>query len=232
GISLWHDQPATLSLIDAISDFPEPGEGDPFTYAAPPANSYQLLLRRSDGLPISLHHPKQVNEVTQQRIGMLKQGATMKHLPQELQHPSFRRRAYRRVMDGTPTEKRGGAPSGLKRLVADSPCLTITSASGTEFVHPLQDRVLTLRECARIQSFPDWFEYAGTWSSKATQIGNAIPPLFMKQLASHIQALATWRRHGHSEGRWLGIDATKASAMSPALEKMLAELDRRTAIYA
>lgn len=81
----------------------------------------------------------------------------MKDLPEQLQHESFRRRANRRVMDGMPTEKRGGPPSGLKRLIYDEPSLTITSAAIPEFVHPLKDKTLTLRECARVQTFPDNF---------------------------------------------------------------------------
>ena len=85
----------------------------------------------------------------------------MKDLPQSLQHDSFKRRASRRVCDGTPSEKRGGAPSGLKRLSYDEPCLTITSAAPSEFVHPTQNRTLTIRECARIQTFPDAFCKAG-----------------------------------------------------------------------
>src|SRR5579885_2708778 len=152
----------------------------------------------------------------------------MKHLPEELQHPSFTRRSYRRVMDGTPTEKRGGPPSGLKRLVALEPSLTITSGSYSEFIHPIENRPLTLRECARIQSFPDWFEFKGSWSSIATQIGNAIPPLFMEILIRHIQTFATWRRLEQSRGRWLGIDATKSHGKSPILMQVLAELTERT----
>ncbi len=152
----------------------------------------------------------------------------MKHLPEELQHPSFTRRSYRRVMDGTPTEKRGGPPSGLKRLVALEPSLTITSGSYSEFIHPIENRPLTLRECARIQSFPDYFEFQGAWSSIATQIGNAIPPIFMEVLARHIQSLATWRRSENSRGRWLGINATKSDGKSPILIKVLTELEERT----
>ena len=156
----------------------------------------------------------------------------MKDLPAHLQHPSFSRRSLRRVMDGTPTEKRGGAPSGIKRLIAAQPSLTITSAAPTEFVHPLENRSLTLRECARIQSFPDWFEFAGSTSSIATQIGNAIPPLFMRMLATHIKSVATWRRLEGSNGRWLAIDATKSSGMSPALSKTLLGLEGKTYRYA
>ena len=135
-------------------------------------------------------------------------------------------------MDGTPTEKRGGAPSGLKRLIEGEPSLTITSGSPNEFIHPLQDRPLTLRECARIQSFPDWYEFHGSWSSIATQIGNAIPPSFMKLLATHIRSHATWHPVENSKGRWLGIDASKSTGMSPILIKMLNELRERTLMYA
>ena len=110
----------------------------------------------------------------------------MKNLPEHLQHDSFRRRAFRRVMDGTPVEKRGGAPSGLKRLFADEPSLTITSAATREFVHPIEDRLLTLRECARLQTFPDSFEFAGSAASRIQQIGNAIPPMLARAVAEHI----------------------------------------------
>ena len=68
----------------------------------------------------------------------------MKDLPETLQHESFRRRAFRRVMDGTPVERRGGAPSGLERLFTDEPSLTITSAATREFVHPSENRLLSL----------------------------------------------------------------------------------------
>jgi DNA (cytosine-5)-methyltransferase 1 len=220
-----------LSILGAIGDLPEAIEAGDVVYDRPPTTDFQRAMRRTDGEPVSLHTAKRVNEMTAARIRRLGQGETMKHLPQELQHPSFARRAFRRVMDGTPTEKRGGAPSGLKRMIAGAPSLTITSASPTEFVHPTQDRLLTLRECARIQTFPDWFTFSGSWSSVATQIGNAIPPAFMALLARHIAGMATWKGKEGTTGKWLGIDATKANGMSPALERTLAELRERTSGY-
>lgn len=191
-----------------------------------------MRLRRIDGKPVLHHKVKQVNAVTRERIRLLVEGATMKALPEHLQHPSFTKRAFRRVMDGTPTEKRGGAPSGLKRLVRSSPSLTITSAAPNEFIHPIEDQLLTLRECARIQSFPDWYEFYGTWSSIATQIGNAIPPLLMCELATHIKKLAHWHSTPSTTGRWLGIDATRSTGLSPTLTRMLSELEKRTNVYA
>lgn len=225
------EQQGPLSLLDATDDLPAATDSGEVAYAGPPHNEYQARLRRGDGRAVAHHRPKRVDGAPQQRIGLLAQGQTMRDLPEELWHPSFGRRAYRRVMDGTPTERRGGAPSGLKRLFAHKPSLTVTSAAPNEFVHPLEDRTLTLRECARLQSFPDWFEFCGSHSSVATQVGNAIPPAFAELLGNHISDLATWQRANRTEGRWLGVDATKSSGMSPALVRTLTELEARTAAY-
>ncbi len=92
-----------------------------------------------------------------ERAKALEQGQRMRDLPEELRHDSYKRRANRRVMDGTPTERRGGAPSGIRRLRADEPSKAITGGAMNEFLHPTEDRPLTLRECARLQTFPDNF---------------------------------------------------------------------------
>ena len=220
-----------LTLLNAIGDLPFSSDTGEVYYQQAPQCEYQQRLRRTDNGAILHHQTKGLNDAVQQRIDLLRQGETMKHLPAHLQHPSFARRSYRRVMDGTPTEKRGGAPSGLKRLMPYEPSLTVTSAAPTEFIHPLENRPLTLRECARIQSFPDWYEFSGSWNAIATQIGNAIPPLFMELLASHIRGQASWHRTANTKGRWLGIDATKSNGMSPALLKTLTGLTERTYAY-
>jgi len=156
--------------------------------------------------------------INQKRIEALLPGQTMKDLPDHMQHDSFKRRANRRVMDGTPSEKRGGAPSGLKRLIGTEPSLTITSASTREFIHPTQDRCLTIRECARLQGFPDEFKFCGSAVDQIKQIGNAIPPLLAETFARHIR-----KKYGfdliaeYESGVLLGFSLTKADAMSPAL---------------
>ncbi|NLA38877.1 MAG: DNA cytosine methyltransferase [Methanomicrobiales archaeon] len=217
-----------VSILDAIGDLPSPIESSDQCYNHPPTNAYQSMLRVEEGNKISHHHVKKLNKLYQQRIQALKEGQTMKNLPVELQHASFNKRAYRRVMDGTPCDKRGGAPSGLKRLVGSQPSLTITSAASAEFVHPTENRLLSLRECARIQSFPDWYKFKGSWGSIATQIGNAVPPLVMQKLAAHIRESSKGRYYDSYRGRWLGINASKATSYSPALAKMLSELEERT----
>jgi site-specific DNA-cytosine methylase len=54
--------------------------------------------------------------------------------------------------------------------------------------HPLIDglRRMTVRECARVQSFPDWFTFAGSQSDGYRQVGNAVPPLYAKRLAESL----------------------------------------------
>ena len=76
------------------------------------------------------------------------------------------------------------------RLSWDAPAITITHyarnpASG-RYVHPEQDRGLTAREAARLQSFPDAFQFAGGFDDVFRQIGEAVPPLFATAVASSV----------------------------------------------
>ena len=180
-------------------------------------DEFELILR-GNALKITDHYYPRLNDLQQKRISALGPGQTMKDLPEELQHESFKKRANRRVADGTPTEKRGGSPSGLKRLLANEPCLTITGAATREFIHPIEDRPLTMRECARIQTFPDDFTFYGNSAQKIQQIGNAIPPLLARILAEHIRDDYGFEGSHNGEGRLLGFLLTKAGAMSPALK--------------
>ena len=95
-------------------------------------------------------------------------------------------------------------PSGYnttyKRLKWDEPSSTIGTTFGmissSRNVHPEQTRSLTIREAARLQTFPDNFEFEGSWGAVRTMIGNAVPPLLaeavasqtMKQLVPHNQS--------------------------------------------
>ncbi|MDY7020546.1 MAG: DNA cytosine methyltransferase, partial [Cyanobacteriota bacterium] len=173
------------------------------------------------GISISVldHFVPKLTPLQMQRICLLKPGQTMKNLPEHLQHQSFKRRANRRVRDGTPSEKRGGSPSGLKRLLFDEPCLTITGAAIRELIHPEEDRPLTLRESARIQTFPDDFIFSGSFSQKIQQIGNAIPPIIARIFAESIRDQYGFEFQSNSQELLLGYCLTKANAMSPALKK-------------
>ena len=165
------------------------------------------------------------------RIRALEPGQTMKDLPESLWHKTYRNRAYRRVMDGTPAERRGGAPAGLRRLLGTCPAKAITSGATSEFVHPTEDRTLTLRECARIQTFPDDFRFHGTLAEKSVLIGNALPPRLGEVFALHIKnAIATDGQPTGRRGSEPGLKsfiATNADAMSPALQRTAVQVRKR-----
>jgi DNA (cytosine-5)-methyltransferase 1 len=155
------------------------------------------------------------------RVKALGQGQSMRDLPEHFWHESYRRRAFRRVQDGTPTDNRGGAPYGLRRLFGDHPSKAVTSGSRAEFVHPLEDRYLTMRECARIQTFPDTFEFVGAMADQTLVVGNAVPPMLGEVLGRSLaQDLrrATPKRH---RGALLSFVPTLSSGMSPALERVV-----------
>jgi DNA (cytosine-5)-methyltransferase 1 len=164
------------------------------------------------------HFAGALSEEDSTRVALLRQGQTMRDLPEDLWHSSYQRRAFRRVMDGTPSERRGGAPAGLRRLVFDEPSKAITSAARAEFVHPVENRFLTLRECARLQTFPDEFVFCGSWADQAVQIGNAVPPLLGEVLGRSLVRQLASARPARVAGKLLSFVPTLSNGMSPALE--------------
>ncbi|TKJ18895.1 MAG: hypothetical protein CEE43_16890 [Promethearchaeota archaeon Loki_b32] len=67
-----------------------------------------------------------------------------------------------------------------------SPTLLTEFANARMFIHPFENRGLSLREGARLQTFPDDFTFYGSFTSISRQIGNAVPPLLAKSIANHI----------------------------------------------
>lgn len=101
-------------------------------------------------------------------MAMVPQGGYWKDLPEDLQ---------REYMGGS--YYLGGGKTGLaRRLSMNSPSLTLVCAAAmkqTERCHPLETRPLTVRESARIQTFPDEWEFSGAKAQQYKQIGNAVP---------------------------------------------------------
>lgn len=208
-------------------DFPRPvsiASGRIYKYGTETLREAIADIEEVD-IPEINHVRKTETGIQYERICALHEGQTMKDLPKELQHKSFAKRAARRVCDGTPSEKRGGSPSGLKRLIYDEPSLTITGSATSEFIHPTQNRMLTVRECARIQTFPDEFRFFGTDSQQMQQIGNAIPPLFANQMAAQIYLCDQKVSKSFPKGL-MSYNVTKSSAMSSALAATCHKLDR------
>ncbi|MCI8831963.1 MAG: DNA cytosine methyltransferase [Lachnospiraceae bacterium] len=160
---------------DAISDLPvvNQGEGyDGMPYTGEATNDYQQHMRKgSDSL--YNHIANVMRPVQTARLASIGPGQGLKDMPPELQ-------------------VKGGYSGAYGRLDYTSVAPTITRwvfhiGSG-RFAHPKEVRGLTMREAARIQSFSDDFHFMGNRNEQAGQIGNAVPPYFMEQLADNIRA--------------------------------------------
>jgi DNA (cytosine-5)-methyltransferase 1 len=110
---------------------------------------------------------------------MIPQGGCWVNLPEDIQKEYL----------GNSYNSGGGKRGILYRLSMEKPCLTLLctpSQKQTERCHPLEERPLTIREYARIQTFDDDYEFIGSLSSQYKQIGNAVPVELAKQIGLSI----------------------------------------------
>lgn len=113
-------------------------------------------------------------EKVQKRISFVPQGGNWKDVPAEL----------------WPNDRQNRHSSAYKRLNPNTQSCTIdTGNAHSNYFHPLYNRIPTIRESARLQSFPDSFEFQGPRGSKYRQIGNAVPPLLAKAVADAIMKI-------------------------------------------
>ncbi len=147
--------------------FPEPDHGEksknkrPWVSCGPIIEDLEGLGDISEFNHVALKHTPKIIE----RYKLIPQGGRLpeKELPTEL---------YRRNFGNT-----------YKRLHADRPALTMVPGNDAFPIHPKLNRSLTVREAARIQTFPDDFIFMGNRRQQGHQVGNAVPPLFSEKLA-------------------------------------------------
>ncbi len=171
-----------LTIKDAISDLPVVNEGEEIKcYDCKPQNVYQRLMR-GDNKVLRDHSCGTYGDKIRTVIQHVKQGQG--------------RNDFNALVDAGEIDKKYYLTSGYKntygRLEENKPSTTITNnlstPSGLRCIHYSQDRALTSREGARIQSFPDWFYFEGKSRAEInTQIGNAVPPLMAMAIARIIE---------------------------------------------
>lgn len=130
---------------------------------------------------VSYQMPMKHRECTLKRFALLNPGESLKDLFERYTGEEREKLQAERIMPKKMFIKRN------YRLKYDEPSPTVTSHCLDEFVHPKYDRALTVRECARLQSFPDSYDFCGgpyivphidrTVQDKYEQIGDAVPPL-------------------------------------------------------
>ena len=90
----------------------------------------------------------------------------------------------------------------VDRLAPTKPSKTIiaggTGGGGRSHLHPFIPRTMSVRECARLQTFPDSYEFTGPVARQFTQVGNAVPPVLAYEMACAIQHSIYDRIKGYS----------------------------------
>jgi len=136
-----------------------------------PTSEYRKFLRRADG-KIPDHSSVYPAKKVQERIHYVPQGGNWQDVPEGL----------------WPNNRKNRHSSAYKRLREDSQSCTIdTGNAHSNYFHPLFDRIPSIRESARLQSFPDEFEFIGPRGSKYKQVGNAVPPLMAMAIADELK---------------------------------------------
>jgi DNA (cytosine-5)-methyltransferase 1 len=168
-----------VTVQDAISDLPPLRNGEDIgtvPYATEARSAFQRDMR--GGLNcVQNHAAARLSKVNLDRLRHIPQGGSWRDIPIDLL-PEGMKRAKR--SDHTKRYGRlhwGGLASTI---------LTKCDPHWGAYFHPDQDRTITVREAARLQSFPDWFEFKGSRTDQYTQVGNAVPPLLGRAIAETI----------------------------------------------
>jgi DNA (cytosine-5)-methyltransferase 1 len=164
------------TVWDAISDLPELNNGasqSRLPYPTSQCSDYARELRCETG-DCANHLVTRNAQFVLDRYPHVPAGGNWEDIPLELMAN------YKEVT---------GCHTGIyHRLAPDQPAKVIANFRKNMLIHPSQHRGLSVREAARLQSFPDWFEFVGSIGFQQQQVGNAVPPLLAQSVFSAITA--------------------------------------------
>lgn len=192
--------PTHVSVWEAIGDLPslEHGGGEVLTdYSSEPQNEFQAHVR--GGLSVTTNHVSRKMQPKQfERMASLEPGQAHKDLPIHLQTKGGFSGAYGRL---------------TKSMIAPTITRWVFHSGSGRWGHPVDIRTLSIREVARIQSFPDSFEFVGSFTDQAGQLGNAVPPLLAQTIVvSMRQQLDLFKKTTNSSQLTLASGSIKAMA--------------------
>jgi DNA (cytosine-5)-methyltransferase 1 len=165
--------PRHVSVWEAIGDLPplRHGEGRRICeYASEPFSDFQRLMRNG-AKTLTNHVARKLQPKQYERLASLLPGQGLADLPKHLRPKSGYSGAYARL---------------TKEMVAPTITRWVFHPGSGRWGHPVDFRVITIREAARIQGFPDSFEFVGTYTEQAGQVGNAVPPLLAVRIAESL----------------------------------------------
>jgi DNA (cytosine-5)-methyltransferase 1 len=168
------------TVWDAISDLPILKLGESIhdgQYGAPAANSFQEFLRK-DSSGVFNHACARLGASNLERLRHIPQGGSWRDIPIEL------------LPEGLKRARRSDHTKRYGRLHPDELCSTILTKCDPHwgsFFHPTQARAISVREAARLQSFPDKYVFTGNLTQQFEQVGNAVPPLMASAIGEAIK---------------------------------------------
>lgn len=161
-----------LTLEEAISDLPSIKSGEEsFNYASEPQNKFQKIMRTNAPEKVMDHNAPNNNAKLVKMMELLPDGGTPEDLPKELRPTSGFKNTYCRLWWNRPS-------TTITR--------NLSTPSSSRCIHPKAPRPLTTREGARLQCFPDSYQFYGSRSDRNLQIGNAVPTFLSNALAEAI----------------------------------------------
>ena len=178
-----------VTVWEAIGDLPVLGAGESATeYTQAPFSQYQREMR-GECTELQGHVASRHPDHLVRAISFIPDGGNRRHIPDELQPTS-------------------GFHNSYSRLHSDSPAVAVTQnmgkPSGTRCIHPFQNRGLTAREGARLQSFPDSYQFLGGITSQRLQIANAVPPILAQRIGEALIDPGSWSECSAAVDNWAG----------------------------
>lgn len=176
-----------VTIREAIGDLPMIEAGEVGTkYRRCARGSYQEAMREGAPSEVMNHYAPRLSPQNIARLRTLKPGQDWRDLPRRLLPPGMQR-ALRK--DHTRRYSRMQW-SGVARTIITR----FRDPKSGEYTHPEQHRTISIREAARIQSFPDWFIFEGSYSQQYDQVGNAVPPLLAKAVGKELREMLRGRK--------------------------------------
>lgn len=167
------------TVWDAIGDLPEIaggiGNGE-YSYNQEPQTEFQKYVRKGSEL-ITSHFCARLSAINVERLKHIPQGGSWRDIPFEL------------LPEGLKRARRSDHTKRYGRLDPNELCSTIMTKCDPHwgsFFHPTQARALSVREAARIQSFPDRYVFTGNMTQQYEQVGNAVPPLLGRAIGEAV----------------------------------------------